>query len=243
MIAFLLFHRVFDVLRAPYCDLPVSKRYGGQTCDLVAFGVLDPFLLRLKVSVIAGAIFSSPVWLYQLWAFITPGLHRHERRWAVLFVGTGVAFFSLGAFFAYITLSKGLQFLLGFAGGGIVSLLEVTRYLNYVILMLVVFGVSFEFPLVVVMLNVAGVVSNERLRRWRRPAIFLLFVFAAVITPSQDPFTMSAMAIPLCLFYEGAIIFARLNDRRRARRASESPYAGLADDETSPLRLAEADVT
>jgi sec-independent protein translocase protein TatC len=228
-----LYHPVFDVLSHPYCKLPASRRLGGGHCDLIVTGPTDAFFVRLHVSVIVGAILSSPVWLYQLWAFITPGLHRHERRYAVAFVGTSVVLFALGGLTAYLSLSKGLEVLLGFATGNITPLITVDRYLSFVTAMLLVFGVSFEFPLFVVMLNLAGVVSYERLKRWRRMEIFLVTCFAAVATPSQDPFTMLALAAPLWLLYEGALLVARVHDGRVARRPS--PYADLADDELSPL--------
>ncbi|HMA47119.1 MAG TPA: twin-arginine translocase subunit TatC [Frankiaceae bacterium] len=239
-VCFVFEPHLFDVLKAPYCDLPASKRLGGEQCSLYFFGVLDAFFIRLKISMIAGGLVSSPVWLYQLWAFVTPGLHRHERRWAASFVVSSVVLFALGGFFAYLTLSKGLQLLLGFGGGGLVSLLDVNRYLSYVVAMLLVFGVSFEFPLLVAMLNLSGVVSTDRLRRWRRPEIFLVFVFAAVITPSQDPFTLIALAVPMCLFYEVAVFVGRVHDRRVARRDTRESFPGLSDDEASPLDLREA---
>lgn len=235
VLGFVFFHPVFHVLRAPYCDLPISKRQGGAGCNLVFFGPLDAFALRLKVSMITGALLSSPIWLFQLWAFVTPGLHRHERRWASAFVVSATALFCLGAACAYYTLSKGLSVLLGFAGDGIQPFLEVTRYLNYVVAMILIFGISFLFPLVVVMLNLVGVLPVSRLRKWRRGAIFALFVFAAGVTPSTDPLTMLALAIPLCLLYEAAVVVARGNERRRARRAANSPDANLRDDEASAI--------
>uniref|UniRef100_UPI001041597A twin-arginine translocase subunit TatC n=1 Tax=Candidatus Protofrankia californiensis TaxID=1839754 RepID=UPI001041597A len=159
---------IFNFLKDPYCSLPEDIRSGvdGQ-CQLAFFGILDAFMIRLKISLIAGAVVSAPVWLYQLWSFITPGLHRHERRWSLTFVGFSLVLFALGGFFAYLTLSKGLELLLGFSGDGLVSILDVNKYLSYVIAMLVVFGLSFEIPLLVAMLNLAGVVSTAKLRSWR----------------------------------------------------------------------------
>jgi sec-independent protein translocase protein TatC len=194
-------------------------------------------MIRLKVSMMAGAVASAPVWLYQLWSFITPGLHRHERRWSLTFVGCSLALFALGGFFAYVTLNKGLQLLLGFSGDGLVSILDVNKYISYVIAMLLIFGLSFELPLLVTMLNLAGVVSTARLRSWRRAEIFLVFLFAAVVTPSQDPFTMLALGLPMVVLYEVALVVGWLNDRRKALRGDASPYAGLDDDETSPLDM------
>ncbi|MDQ1698059.1 MAG: sec-independent protein translocase protein TatC, partial [Frankiaceae bacterium] len=185
----------------------------------------------------AGLILSAPVWLWQLWRFITPGLHGNERKWALSFVGSSMVLFALGGLFAYLTLSRGLHFLLGFAKGdnGLTSLLTFDSYLSYVVAIVLVFAVSFEFPLVVVMLNLANVLSYARLRRWTRGIIFGIFAFAAVATPTQDPFTMLALAVPLCLLYAVALGIANVHDRRVARRADASPYAHLADDELSPL--------
>lgn len=225
---------LFDFLRKPYCDLPASIRQS-ESCDLPFFGVLDGFFLRLRIAMIAGVVLSSPVWLYQLWAFITPGLHRNEKRWAITFVSIATLLFLAGAAVAYVTLQKGLQLLLGIAGDGVIPVIEVTRYLRYVVAMLLVFGVSFEFPLIVTMLNLAGLVSAQKLRSMRRGVVFGVFVFAAVATPSQDPFTMIAMALPMCLLYEISVVIARVHDKRAARRELESGYGRLDDDETSEL--------
>ncbi|WP_239311183.1 MULTISPECIES: twin-arginine translocase subunit TatC [unclassified Frankia] len=235
VVCFIFEPRIFDLLKEPYCSLPAKSRAGGGECQLYFFGILDAFMIRLKISLIAGAVVSAPVWLYQLWSFITPGLHRNERRWSLAFVSSSLVLFTLGGYFAYLTLNKGLQLLLGFSGDGLVSLLDVNKYLSYVIAMLIVFGLSFEVPLLVAMLNLAGVVPTRTLRAWRRPEIFLVFVFAAVVTPSQDPFTMIALGLPMCLLYEVALIIGWVNDRRRARRGDTSPYADLDDDEASPL--------
>ncbi len=237
VVCFVFEPRIFDILKEPYCALPAKSRAGGGECQLFFFGILDAFMIRLKISMIAGAVVSAPIWLFQLWSFITPGLHRNERRWSLAFVGASLGLFTFGGYLAYLTLSKGLQLLLGFGGDGLVSLLDVNKYLSYVIAMLLVFGLSFELPLLVGMLNLAGMVSTDKLRSWRRPEIFLVFVFAAVVTPSQDPFTMIALGLPMCLLYEVVLIIGWLNDRRKARRDDASPYADLDDDETSPLGL------
>jgi sec-independent protein translocase protein TatC len=228
---------IFNFLKEPYCRLPAKHRAPTSTgnCQLYFFGITDAFFLRFKISMISGAALSAPVWLYQLWSFITPGLHRHERRWALSFVVSSIVLFAAGGFFAYLTLEKGLSLLLGFGGNGLVSVLDGTRYLSYVIAMLMIFGLSFELPLLVLMLNLAGVVTTTKLRSWRRMEIFLVFVFAAVITPSQDPFTLCALAVPMCVFYEVAIIAGRVNDKRKTRRERASPYTDLDDDETSDL--------
>jgi sec-independent protein translocase protein TatC len=225
-----------DLLRAithPYCQLPVKYRLNPDKCTLYASGVLDPFRITLKISLYAGVLVSSPVWLLQIWKFVTPGLYSHEKRYAVTFVSASVALFALGAGFAYITLQKGLHFLLGFATGGLTSFLQFDSYLSFVVAMVLIFAVSFELPLVVVLLNRVGVLSAERLRRWSRGIIFGIFVFAATATPSQDPFTMSALAVPMCLLYGIAVGIATIHDRRLARRPAL--YPDLSDDELSSI--------
>src|SRR4051812_3813177 len=231
------YHAVFDVLRRPYCDVPESKRTGGVGCDLIFTHPTDAFFVRLKVSLVGGIVLSAPIWLYQLWAFITPGLHRNERRWGVAFVLSSIVLFAAGTVISYLVLGPALDVLLGFSGNGVRALLEVNQYISFVMSMLVIFGVSFEFPLVLILLNLAGIVSSARLRSWRRVAIFLMFTFAGFATPTQDPFSMLALAIPLVLLYELAVGVARWTDKRRARSEAESEFAGLSDDEASPLNL------
>jgi sec-independent protein translocase protein TatC len=233
IVTFVFHEWLIEILTQPYCDLPAKYRAIKGECTLVVGGVLDPFNVTLKLSLYGGLLLASPVWLWQLWQFITPGLYRRERRWALSFVAVSVALFCLGGFVAYITLQNGLRFLLSFATGGISSLLNFNSYLSYVVAMVLVFAVSFEFPLLVVMLNLANVVSYERLRHWTRGVLFGIFCFAAIATPSQDPFTMLALSLPMCLLYGLALLVARVHDRRRGEDAS--PYAGLADDELSPI--------
>lgn len=243
IVAFVFYPHIFAVLKAPYCTLdPARRSIGGHGCNLFQFTIFEGFTVRLRVALLAGALFSSPVWLYQLWAFIAPGLHRHERRWAVRFVAASVLLFAAGATVAYYFLRHGLQFLLTIAGGGVEPVIGISSYLSFVSTMLVIFGVSFEFPLFVVMLNLAGILSYARLRSWRRMEIFLVTVFAAVATPTQDPFSMLGLAIPMWLLYEVALVIARAHDRRVARRAAASPYAGLGVDETSPLDTTPSDL-
>jgi sec-independent protein translocase protein TatC len=163
------------------------------------------------VTVFLGLAIALPVVLYELWMFITPGLTKRERRYALPFVFCSVVLFVLGGWFAMITLPKGLNFLLGFAGSDrILLLLTFPKYLSFVMLLIVAFGVSFEFPLVLISLTLIGVLSSRKLRDVRRYAILGIAVFAAVITPSQDWFTMTAMMVPLILFYELAILVSRL---------------------------------
>jgi sec-independent protein translocase protein TatC len=234
IVAYLFHARLLHLITHPYCRLPVSYRLNPAKCSLYASGVLDPFRITLKISLYAGVLAASPVWLYQIWKFITPGLYTHEKRYATSFVAASVFLFAMGSAFAYLTLEKGLHFLLGYATGGLTSLLSFDSYLSFVVAMILIFSVSFELPLAIVMLNMVGVISAERLRRWWRGAIFGIFVFAAVATPSQDPFTMSALAVPMCLLFGIAVGLATLHDRRVARRPS-TIYPDLNDDELSSI--------
>ena len=226
-----------DFIRAPYCGLDPELRYGdGDTgCGLLITDVFGGVFIRLKVAALAGAVLSAPVWLYQLWAFITPGLKRNEKRYGVAFVAVSSLLFALGAVLAYVSLSAGLELLLGLAGDGVIVALTAQDYIGFVLSLLLAFGVSFELPLIAVALNLVGVLSYEVLARSRRWIIVLTVVFAAFVTPTQDPFTLLLMAGPMVVLFELAIQVARLVDRRRARRAAIEGFHDLSDDEASPL--------
>jgi sec-independent protein translocase protein TatC len=234
--AFVFHGHILNLLTGPYCGLPAKYHVvsgAGSHCALVVTGITDGFTLTLKLSIYTGIIGSAPIWLWQLWGFITPGLYKHERRWAVSFVAISLGLFALGGFFAWLTLHKGLRFLRGFADGhGLAPLLSFNSYLSFVIAMILIFGVSFEFPLLVSMLNLANVLTYQRLKHWTRAIIFGIFVFAGVATPSQDPFTMLALAVPMTLLFGVSMIIAFFHDRRADKA---SPYADLDDDEASPL--------
>ncbi|WP_327182118.1 twin-arginine translocase subunit TatC [Streptomyces sp. NBC_01334] len=196
-------------------------------------GLLAPFTLALQVSLMAGVVFASPVWLYQLWAFIAPGLHNHERKYAYAFVGLGAPLFLGGGYFAYAVLPTTAKVLIDFTPGGVSNLLPLDDLLQLVTRMVIVFGLSFELPLLLVFLNLTGMVTGKRMLGWWRAMIIGITVFAAVATPSTDPISMLALAGPIWILYFGATAFSLLNDRRRRRRDALGP----ADDEASELDL------
>jgi sec-independent protein translocase protein TatC len=222
------------LLIEPYCSLPASARAGlnGTDCRLLATGPFDQFLLRVKVALTAGVVLSSPGWLGQLWAFVTPGLRRRERRGAVLFIGTASTLFAGGAVLAYLVVAQALHFLLMIGNSVQTTALRGDEYYSLVLSLMVVFGVGFLTPLVVVMLHQVGVVSYRKLASWRRGIIFGAFLFAGVATPGGDPISMAVLGASLCVLLEAAIQVCRLQDRRRAR---QRPWNDLDDDTPSPL--------
>jgi sec-independent protein translocase protein TatC len=239
VLGWIFYGHILDVLRHPYCSVPAKYRFqpkGAANCQLIYHGVLDGFTTRLKVSTIAGAVLTGPLWLYQIWAFITPGLRKKERKYTLIFIFTSTVLFAGGMTLAYIVLSRGLLFVLKQSGYGTAALLTLNDYISFVTTLLIVFGAAFELPLLVVMANFAGVLPSRLLRRSRRVAIFLIFLFAAIATPSTDPYTMCAMAVPMVLLFEVAIRIANVHDRRKERRLAAERAAPHPED-TVPSEL------
>lgn len=222
-----------ELLRGPYCNLPDDMRLstGDGECRLLATSPFEMLLLRLKVGALAGLVLSSPLWLYQVWAFITPGLHKTERRWTFSFVASAVSLFVLGAVLAYLVLFVGLEFLMGMGDEFQASALTGREYFSFILDLLVIFGVSFEIPLLIVMLNLVGLLEYHQIKDKRRHIIVALFVFAAFMTPGQEPFSMVALAVSMILLVEFALQFCRWNDKRQKRNNPE--WAELNDDEAS----------
>jgi sec-independent protein translocase protein TatC len=236
IVGFIISGWVFDILKQPYCSLDsswVTNAQGERVCNFVVLGVVDPLILKLKIALWVGLILGAPVWLFQLWAFIAPGLHRHERKWAYVFVGIAAPLFVGGATLAYFVIKHSLAFIQEAGILGVTSQLEVTAYVGFVTNMILIFGVAFEFPLVLLMLNFTGVVSAKKLLGWWRIVVFLSFGFAAVATPDPGPFGMTLLAACMVVLYLIATGVAFLNDKRKGR--GKEIYAGLDDDEVSPI--------
>jgi sec-independent protein translocase protein TatC len=220
----------------PFTEL--AKQSHGACGNITMSGLMGPFTLMIKVSLTAGVVIASPVWLYQLWAFVAPGLHRHEKRYSLAFVAAGFPLFMAGAWFSYHVLPTAASVLLDFTPEGTVNLLPLDDLLDLVTRMVIVFGLSFELPLLLVMLNLTGIVGGRRMLGWWRGMIMGVTLFAAFATPTVDPFSMLSLATPIVLLYFGAVGIALMNDRRKRRREAEGP----ADDEASELDLRPEDI-
>ena len=231
IVGFIVSQWVFDILEGPYCSLPSSWIDG--KCRFVVLGATDQLVLRLKIALWVGLIVAAPVWLYQLWAFIAPGLHKHERKWAYVFVAIAAPLFTGGAVLAYFVVKHSLAFIMQAGVIGDTTQLEVTSYIGFVTNMILLFGAAFEFPLLLLMLNFTGVVSAHKLLGWWRIVVFLSFGFAAIATPDPGPFGMTLLALCMSALYFMAVGVAFLNDKRKGR--GKELYAGLDDDELSPL--------
>lgn len=229
---------LFDLITNPFYELAREYRAKGYNITLNFQGVGDPFSYALKVCGMAGLFAASPVWMYQLWAFVAPGLHRREKRYGLAFVGVSVPLFLGGAVLAYYFLPKGFDLLIGFnpAPERVANIIGLDNYLSFVLRMFLVFGLAFVLPVFLLALNLAGLVRGRVLLRAWRPVVLGAFVFAAVATPSGDPYTMTALAVPMLVLYYTAAFLATWVDRRRdAAPVDGVDYRGLSDDEASPL--------
>jgi len=237
--------RVWLLITRPYCSLPEAVRKDplgvgtgtGKGCTLILNGLFDGLFLHVKLAIVIGLIISAPFWLYQFWAFVAPGLHARERRWAYYFAGAAVPLFAAGGVIAYFAMTKGLHFLLSMVPVNSLPLITVDSYLGYAMAMLLIFGLAFELPLCMALLNLARVLTHARFAKWRRMIIFGVFAFAAVATPSPDPISMLLLAVPCVALVEAAELFAWANDRRRARRGPV--YPGLSPEQVAEYGLAE----
>lgn len=224
--AWFLYPWMTKILNAPYCDA-LRNSEPGANCKFLETNLLDPFALRLKVAGYGALFLAMPVILWQLWRFIAPGLYKRERRYALAFTVSSLLLFVLGAGLAYVTLSKAVDFLVNIGGPTVEIRSGIGNFVKLSLFMMLAFGVGFQFPVLLVALQMVGVVTPQRLSAWRRQAILLISIVAAGITPSGDPFSMFALAIPMYLFYEISILIGRLLGRRR-RKAAEKAEAAEA---------------
>lgn len=208
IIAYIFSPWVIDWLADFYVD--ASKQ---ENAKLAQTTVLDAFILRVKVASYGGIVLASPVWMFQLWRFITPGLAPREKKYAIPFVLSSVTLFIVGGMVALMTLTKALGFLLNSGGVEYFQVISASSYVSFVTLMFIGFGVSFQFPVVLLFLLLARIINTGHLRSFRRGAILIIVIFAAIITPSADPYSLFLMAIPMYLFYEISIIIGRILKR------------------------------
>lgn len=230
VVALFFYHQLYGLLNHPYNEAK-DHLAPGRTKS-VTLGIGSGFAVYVKICGFADLIVTAPFWLYQLWAFILPGLLPRERRWTIGFIAVAGPLFLLGVAIAYFILPKAIEVLVSFNPAGVQNLNEYNGYLSFFLHILIIFGIAFELPVFIVALNLIGVLSASTLKRIRPWMIVGIFVFAGAATPTTDPFTMLAMAVPMCLLYGGAEIFVRIHDRRKKGRGIN---ANLDPDTPSDL--------
>ena len=231
-VALYFYHDLYQLILDPYEEAKAQLPKGTQT-EPVINGVAAGLTFQLKLCGLAGLVASSPYWLYQIWAFILPGLHASERKWSRIFAAIAGPLFFAGVAVGYYVLPKAIEVLIGFTPDEVTNLVELPQFFSFISRMLLIFGIAFEIPLFVVMLNLAGVVSGQQLGKYRPWIVIGTFVFAAVGTPSTDPFSMLFLAIPMLVLFFAAEVIARLIDRARGRGLDSTDQ--WADDEVSTL--------
>ena len=241
------YSELLAILRHPY-DVGIAQLKAKKpeaVTALVLNGLASPFTLALKVCLVAGMVLTAPIWLYQLWAFVVPGLLAKEKKWALIFIGAATPLFAAGVAVAYIVMPKGITVLLGFTQNGVTNLQDINLFLSFLLRVMIVFGIAFVIPLFVVMLNIVGVVQAKQLAKYRAYVIFGTFVFGAMATPSTDPFSMLALAVPMSLLFIAAEVIAHVVDRRKARRAALAgdglPVQHSVEDDQALRELTDTD--
>ncbi|MFD7166389.1 twin-arginine translocase subunit TatC [Streptomyces violascens] len=231
-------HPIKEAVNCKVAFSDLAKQDGGTCGNITMSGLMGPFTLMIKVSLVAGVVGASPVWLYQLWAFVAPGLHKHEKKYSLGFVAAGFPLFLAGGYFSYNVLPAAARVLLDFTPEGVANLLPLNELLDLVTRMIIVFGLSFELPLFLIMLNFSGILTGRRMLGWWRGMIMGVTIFAAFATPTVDPVSMLSLATPIVGLYFIAVGISLVNDKRRKERAE----AGPADDEASDLDLTPEDI-
>jgi sec-independent protein translocase protein TatC len=219
IVAFVFYEPILELFKGPLCEVPPNL-LGDQGCELTFFNATGGFNFRLKLTALVGLAAASPVWMYEIYAFVTPALTPKEKRYTIPFLVTAVTLFAIGGVIAYYAMPTGLRFLLAIGGEGLNPLLGAEEYLNFVGFMLLGFAVAFELPLILFFLGLAGAVTIEQLKKQRRVAVVAIVALAALVTPSQDPYTLLLLAAPLYLLYEATIIVLRVVKRKRAKASA-----------------------
>lgn len=231
VVGWINYNSIITTLAAPVCDLKAAQESGSANCGaLYISGVLGPLNLQLKVSFLTGIILSAPFWLYQIWAFIAPALHRKEKKNSILFIIAATPFFAIGAALAFIVLPLAIEVLFGFTPESLNNLIKFDDYLDFVLRLILIFGIAFELPVFLVSLNLVGVLSGKSILKPWRFAIFAITFFVAAFSPTADPLSMAALALPLIAFYFGAGGIGLLVDKRRDRKSR-----AIADDQATTI--------
>ena len=218
-LGWIFYNPIITTLAKPVCDLSKAQASSATHCGaLYINGVLGPLNLQIKVALLTGLIISAPLWLYQIWAFVSPGLHRRERRYSILFLAAATPFFAVGATLGYLILPVAIKVLFGFTPHSLTNLIRFDDYLDFVLRVILLFGLAFELPIFLVALNLIGFISGKAILRPWRAWVFGITLFTAAFTPTGDPLTMALLALPLCAFYFLAGGIAVLVDRRRNKR-------------------------
>jgi sec-independent protein translocase protein TatC len=213
------YNEIIIQLASPVCDLRSAQKLGNQYCgSLYINGVLGPLNLQIKVALLAGIIMTAPIWLYQLWAFIAPGLHKKERRNSIFFIIAATPFFAAGATLGYLILPAAVKVLFGFTPDALNNLVKFDDYLDFVLRIILLFGLAFELPVFLISLNLIGFLRGRTILKPWRIWVFSIVLFTAAFTPTADPLTMGFLAVPLILLYFVSGAFALLNDKRRDRK-------------------------
>ena len=222
VIGWFFYNEIITKLSEPVCDLKAAQEMGTDNCGaLYINGVLGPLNLQIKVAILAGIIIAAPIWLYQLWAFIAPALHRKEKRNSIFFIVAATPFFTAGAYLGYTILPIAVDVLFGFTPEALNNLVKFDDYLDFVMRAILLFGIAFELPVFLITFNLIGFLSGRAILRPWRGWVFGITLFVAGFTPSADPLSMLALAIPLILLYLCSGVFALLNDRRRAKNSNQ----------------------
>ena len=213
------YNPIITTLARPVCDLAQAQAVNATHCgSLYISGVLGPLNLQIKVAFLTGLILSAPLWLYQIWAFVAPGLHRKEKRNSIFFILSATPFFAAGATLGYLILPTAIKVLFGFTPHSLTNLVKFDDYLYFVLRIILLFGLAFELPIFLIALNLIGFITGKSILRSWRIWVFGITLFTAAFTPTGDPLTMALLAVPLCAFYFMAGGIALLVDRRREKR-------------------------